>query len=79
MCERMLAIDHFLRGDDKHANQSVGDRPGADRVKRQHVLHDAERCRSVLGALAELERCSGSQFDPQVVKAFRTVVEAEVA
>lgn len=34
---------------------------------------------SIPDALAELERCSGSQFDPQVVKAFRTVVEAEVA
>lgn len=30
-------------------------------------------------ALAELERCSGSQFDPEVVRAFRSVVEAEVA
>jgi hypothetical protein len=26
-------------------------------------------------ALAELERCAGSQFDPAVVEAFRAVVE----
>ncbi|MBS1716345.1 MAG: HD domain-containing protein [Armatimonadetes bacterium] len=31
--------------------------------------------RTVQDALAELERCSGTQFDPQVVKAFREVVE----
>jgi len=30
-------------------------------------------------ALTELDRCSGTQFDPDVVRAFRTVVEAEVA
>lgn len=29
-------------------------------------------------ALAELERCAGTQFDPTVVKAFRAVVEAAV-
>ncbi len=34
---------------------------------------------SVKDALAELQRCSGTQFDPEVVRAFRTVVEAEVA
>ena len=34
---------------------------------------------TVCAALQELERCSGSQFDPEVVRAFRAVVEAEVA
>lgn len=34
---------------------------------------------SVQDALAELQRCSGTQFDPEVVRAFRTVMEAEVA
>jgi two-component system, cell cycle response regulator len=30
-------------------------------------------------AIAELERCAGSQFDPRVVAAFRAVLEADVA
>ncbi|MEA2552671.1 MAG: hypothetical protein QOJ65_847 [Fimbriimonadaceae bacterium] len=34
---------------------------------------------TVSQALHELDRCSGSQFDAEVVRAFRTVVEAEVA
>jgi putative nucleotidyltransferase with HDIG domain len=34
---------------------------------------------SVDAALEELQRCSGSQFDPEVVRVFRSVVEAEVA
>ena len=34
---------------------------------------------TVPAALQELERCSGTQFDPEVVRAFRAVVEAEVA
>ena len=29
-------------------------------------------------AIAELERCAGSQFDPRVVAAFRAVLEADV-
>ena len=33
---------------------------------------------SVPDALQELDRCSGTQFDPEVVRAFRSVVEAEV-
>lgn len=34
---------------------------------------------TIPAALQELDRCSGSQFDPEVVRAFRAVVEAEVA
>ena len=34
---------------------------------------------TVPDALAELERCAGSQFDPRVVAAFRAVLAAEAA
>ena len=35
--------------------------------------------RSTTGALAELRRCKGTQFDPDVVEAFCTVIAAELA
>ena len=34
----------------------------SDRIYRDHVAHEA--------AIAELERCAGTQFDPQVVAVF---------
>ena len=37
------------------------------------------RGRPASEALAELERCAGSQFDPQVVAALRDVLSEEVA
>jgi HD-GYP domain-containing protein (c-di-GMP phosphodiesterase class II) len=43
----------------------------SDRIYREHVAHDE--------AVAELERCAGSQFDPQVVAVFvKGVQPAEV-
>jgi putative nucleotidyltransferase with HDIG domain len=47
------------------------DEPNGKRTYREPM--------TVPAALQELERCSGSQFDAEVVRAFRAVVEAEVA
>lgn len=46
------------------------DGPNGRRSYREPMTVDA--------ALAELQRCSGSQFDPEVVRVFRSVIEAEV-
>ncbi len=45
-----------------------------DTMTRARVFRDAI---TVAAALAELERCSGTQFDPRVVSAFLTVVDRE--
>ncbi len=47
------------------------DEPNGKRTYRQPM--------TVPDALKELDRCSGTQFDHEVVRAFRAVVEAEVA
>ena len=45
-----------------------------DTMTRPRVFRDAM---SPAEALLELERCSGTQFDPAVVEAFRRVVYAQ--
>ena len=43
----------------------------SDRVYQEHIAHEE--------AIAELERCAGSQFDPQVVAVFvKSVKQPEV-
>ncbi len=45
-----------------------------DTMTRARVFRDAI---STAAALAELERCSGTQFDPAVVSAFLSVVDRQ--